>query len=129
MLAIDTNIVVRYLTDDHPDQSARARRIVDGGTVFVATTVLLEVEWVLRGAYGFRAGRLAGALAAFAGLPTVSLEAPATAAAALEALARGLDFADALHLAAARDCEALATFDQAFARAAARLGGLPVRAA
>ena len=48
MLAIDTNVVVRYLTDDHPGQSPRARGLIDGQAVFVAVTVILEVEWVLR---------------------------------------------------------------------------------
>jgi predicted nucleic acid-binding protein len=129
MLAIDTNIVVRYLTGDHLEQSARARRIVDGEPVLVTTTVLLETEWVLRGAYGYRGARLAAALTAFAGLPTVTLEAPSVAASALEALARGLDFADALHLGGARDCDAFATFDKALAKAANGLGGVPVRAA
>ncbi len=84
MLAIDANVVVRYLTGDRPDQSARARAIIDGEPVFVATTVLLEVEWVLRSGYGYRAPLIATTLAAFAGLPTVSLENPAAVAAALK---------------------------------------------
>ena len=67
MLAIDANVVVRYLTGDHPDQSARARAVIDAEPVIVATTVLLEAEWVLSSAYGYRAPRLAAALAAFAG--------------------------------------------------------------
>jgi predicted nucleic acid-binding protein len=127
MLAIDTNVVVRYLTGDDPDQSLTARRVVDSEAVFVTTTVLLETEWVLRGAYGYSGARLAAALTAFAGLPTVSLEAPTVAAAALGALTRGLDFADALHLGGARDCNAFVTFDKAFAKAAGTLGGVPVR--
>jgi predicted nucleic acid-binding protein len=69
------------------------------------------------------------ALTPFAGLPTVTLEAPSVAPAALEALARGIDFADALHLGGARDCDAFVTFDRAFAKAADGLGGAPVRTA
>lgn len=57
MRAIDTNVVVRYLTDDEPSQSARARAAIDVGEVFVSTTVLLESEWVLRSTYGFPASR------------------------------------------------------------------------
>ncbi len=129
MLAIDTNVVVRYLTGDHPEQSLRARQIIDGQAVFVATTVLLEVEWVLRSARGYRPERLAAALAAFGGLPTVTLEDPARIAAALEGMVNGLDFADALHLAAARDCEAFVTFDRAFTKAAAGRGPVEVRTA
>ena len=128
MLAIDANVVVRYLTGDHPDQSARARAIIDGEPVFVATTVLLEVEWVLRSGYGYRAPLIATTLAAFAGLPTVSLENPAAVAAALDSMAAGMDFADALHRAAAGACEAFLTFDRAFIRAANTLDGVPVRA-
>ena len=129
MLAIDANVVVRYLTGDHPEQSARARAIIDGEPVFVATTVLLEVEWILRSGYGYRAPLIATTLAAFAGLPTVSLENPAAVAAALDAMAAGLDFADALHWAAAAGaCEAFLTFDRAFIRAASTLDGVPVRA-
>lgn len=44
MLAIDTNLVIRYLTNDHPKQSPRARALIDGEAVFVAVTVMLEVE-------------------------------------------------------------------------------------
>lgn len=44
MIAIDTNIVVRYLTGDHPDLSSRARALVDAKPVFVPVTVLLEAE-------------------------------------------------------------------------------------
>ena len=39
MKAIDTNVVVRYLTGDDPRQAARARAAVNEGSVFVSTTV------------------------------------------------------------------------------------------
>lgn len=127
MLAIDANVVVRYLTGDHPEQAARARAVIDNGPVFVPITVLLEVEWVLRSAYGYRASQRVQALVAFAGLRTVNLENPPTAARAFEAMEAGMDFADALHLAASDDCEAFLTFDKAFAKAAGAFGGLPIR--
>ena len=123
MLAIDTNVVVRYLTGDHPEQSARARKLIESTDAFVATTVLLETEWVLRSVYGFGAERLAGALAAFCGLPRVRL----LVAKALEWMANGLDFADSLHLARAEGCDAFATFDNRFAKAAKALGEAKVR--
>ena len=66
MRAIDTNIVVRYLTVDHPQQAARARAIIEGGDVFVGTTVLLESEWVLRSVYSFSRSEVAVALRALA---------------------------------------------------------------
>jgi predicted nucleic-acid-binding protein len=96
MLAIDTNLIVRYLTGDHPQQAAQAKTLIDGEDVFVCTTVLLETEWVLRSVYGFARARLAEALRGFAGLPRVTLEDAALAAKALGWMGRGLDFADAL---------------------------------
>ena len=42
--AIDTNIVVRYMTGDEPEQVAKAKTVIDAGHVFVNVTVLLESE-------------------------------------------------------------------------------------
>ena len=128
MLAIDTNLVVRYLTGDHPRQSARARALIDGNDVFVATTVLLETEWVLRSVYEFTTAQASKALRDFAGLPRVTIEDPSAAAQALDWMDAGIDFADALHLAKARACEAFITFDERLARAANRLGAAKARA-
>jgi predicted nucleic-acid-binding protein len=128
MLAIDTNLVVRYLTADHPGQSARAKALIEGAEVFVCTTVVLETEWVLRSAYSFATSQIAPAIRAFAGLPQVSVEDPALIALALDWMERGMDFADALHLAKAAGCEAFISFDRRLAAAAARLGRVPVRA-
>ena len=114
MRAIDTNVVVRYLTGDEPEQAARARTAIDAGEVFVSTTVLLESEWVLRSVYGFAAGEVAAALRAFSGLPGVAVENPALLTEALDLAAQGMDFADALHLGAAARCETLLTFDRRF---------------
>jgi predicted nucleic acid-binding protein len=127
MIAIDSNIVVRYLTGDHAEQAEQARTLIESTDVFVGTTVLLETEWVLRSAYGYAAGPLAKALRRFAGLRHVTLEAPDLAAQALDWMEAGLDFADALHLAKAAGFDAFVTFDQRFARAADRLGAGKVR--
>ena len=54
MLAIDTNLIIRYLVDDDAGQAARARRLIDNNDVFVCTTVLLETEWVLRSRYALQ---------------------------------------------------------------------------
>src|ERR1700710_417626 len=74
MLAVDTNLIVRYLTGDHPKQSAKARAVIDGEDVFVSTTVVLETEWVLRSVYSYDPAQICAALRAFAGLSRVSLE-------------------------------------------------------
>jgi predicted nucleic-acid-binding protein len=128
MLAIDTNIVVRYLTADHPAQSAKARTLITGTDVFVATTVLLETEWVLRSVYGFNPAQVCKALRAFAGLERVELENPALIAAALDQAEQGMDFADALHLGRAEGCDAFVTFDQQLIKSARAMGARHVRA-
>jgi len=53
MLAVDTNVVVRFLTRDDHVQAARARLIFDRETVLLLKSVLLEAEWVLRSVYHF----------------------------------------------------------------------------
>jgi len=127
MLAIDTNAIVRYLTSDHPQQSRKAKALIDSEQVFVCTTVLLETEWVLRSVYGFTPVEVTKALSAFAGLPGVILEDAATAAKALGWTARGMDFADALHLAKAQGSEAFVSFDRQFARVAREFSDVQVR--
>lgn len=128
MLAIDTNVIVRYLVADDPAQAARARRLIDNKEIFVCTTVVLETEWVLRSVYGFSALQCAKALADFAGLPRVKLEDPGAVAKALGWMQQHVDFADGLHLAKAEGCDAFISFDRTFATAANALGGVKVRA-
>lgn len=126
MRAVDTNVVVRYLTGDDPGQAARAKAAVDAGNVFVSTTVLLESAWVLRSVYGLAGEEAAAALRAFSGLPGVSVESPDLIAEALGRAEKGMDVADALHLGAAARCEALLTFDRRFIELA---GDAPMRVA
>jgi predicted nucleic acid-binding protein len=128
MLVIDTNLIIRYLTGDHPEQAARARALIDSDDVFVSRTVLLETEWVLRSVYGYAAAPLTNALRGFAGLQHVNVEDPVLVAQALDWAEGVMDFADALHLAKASGYDAFVTFDQRFARAASRLGAVQVRA-
>jgi predicted nucleic-acid-binding protein len=129
MLAIDTNLIVRYLTGDHPQQSPRARKLIDGQPVFAAVTVILEVEWVLRSTYGYRPADVARALRAFAGLPTVTIEDAPIVAAALDLAEKGMDFADALHLGKSAHCKGMATFDRKLVKAAKAAGFTGVREA
>src|SRR6266481_863102 len=64
MLAVDTNIIVGYLTADHPEQFAKASALIHGEDVYVCTTVLLETEWVLRRGYRFSRDQILGPLTA-----------------------------------------------------------------
>ena len=127
MRAIDTNLVVRFLMNDDPIQAKKARTTVGGGKVFISTTVLLETEWVLRRGYGMKPADLRLALRRLAGLRAVRLEDPELVAQALDRLDEGMDFADALHLGRAANCEAFITFDKALIRIAAGKTDLPVQ--
>jgi predicted nucleic-acid-binding protein len=126
MRAVDTNVIVRYLTSDDPKQASKARLLIGREAVFVPRTVLLEVEWVLRGVYDLPAAQIIPALRALAGLPGVTIEDASLAAKAMDWSEAGMDFADALHLAAAADCGDFVTFDKRFARSVARLSSIPV---
>lgn len=126
MLAVDTNVVVRYLVGDHPAQSERARTLLRDASVWVSSTVLLETAWVLGKAYGYKPHQIAWALRLLGGLPTVTLQNADQMARALGWLER-LDAADAMHLAQAVEVEAFVSFDQKLVRAAAELDSVPVR--
>lgn len=128
MRAIDTNIVVRFLTADDRKQAKAARDTIAAGDIFIPTTVLLESEWVLRSGYGFAPDRIASGLRALAGLPGVSVEEPATLAQALDWMAEGMDFADALHLLKSDHCTAFLTFDRRLAKAVNGRSPVPVEA-
>jgi predicted nucleic-acid-binding protein len=121
VIALDTNVLVRLLVDDHPEQTRRARRLLEAGPVIILPTVLLESEWVLRGAYRLAPGAIASSFRKLLGVPKVAAENAEAIAQAIEWYEQGLDFADALHLAFARGAEALATFDRRLARRAQRL--------
>ena len=60
MLVVDTDVVVRHLTNDDEAQAARARRLIERHDVFLPLTVLLEAEWVLRCVYAFQRRMLSG---------------------------------------------------------------------
>ncbi|MES1199827.1 MAG: type II toxin-antitoxin system VapC family toxin [Pseudomonadota bacterium] len=126
MRAIDTNVLVRFLTGDDPQQAALAKTIVTTGDVFVCSTVLLETEWVLRRARGFSSADIAESFRRLAGFHTVTVDAPERIRRALEWMEQGVDFADALHLAQAGACEAFVTFDQRLVKAAKRIDSVKV---
>ena len=73
MIAIDTNVIVHFLTNDDPVQYKKAFKLVKNNENFIADTVILETEWVLRFAYEFKPEQIATALTKLFGLPNFSL--------------------------------------------------------
>ena len=126
MIAVDTNVLARFLVRDDAKQAARAASLIRGDEIWASKTVLLETEWVLRSLYGFSTETVARALRRLAGLQTVFLEDELAVAKALDWSSEGLDFADALHLASAGNAKRFATFDRKLAKQAKRLTALEI---
>ena len=59
MIAIDTNVLVRYITNDHAEQSILASKLLDGyagqeKSIFINNIVLCELIWVLARGYKYK---------------------------------------------------------------------------
>ena len=64
MTGLDTNVLVRYLTHDDPDQSKKASAIIEeastkGEKLLIHSVVLCELVWVLETAYDYGRGEVA----------------------------------------------------------------------
>jgi predicted nucleic-acid-binding protein len=117
VIAVDTNVIVRLLVNDDAEQARRARELFEHERVWIGATVLLETAWVLDSCYGFSADEVAAALTGLLGLPNVSVEDGEAVARALAAVAKGVEFADALHLVRAPvEVGTFVTFDASLAR-------------
>jgi len=126
MTAVDTNVVVRLLTEDDPKQAAAARSLFAAGPIWIAKTVLLEAGWVLRRLYGFEESAIRDAFSRLLGLENVHAEDESSAAAALALTAHGIEFADAMHLSSRPPGSTFVSFDKSFVRDARRAGASKV---
>ena len=121
MIAVDTNILVRLLTEDDPIQAKRAATLMDSDDIFIPKTVMLETEWVLHHAYGIDKDAITKGFQKMLGLQNVSVEDQQTVFQAISWYGAGLDFADALHLASSMKDDGFVTFDKAFIKKARKL--------
>jgi predicted nucleic-acid-binding protein len=122
-IALDTNLLVRLLTNDDPQQAGRVAELIDASPAcFVPITVVLELEWVLRGAYRLPRQAIISALRGLLQIRQLHLEQEEQVVQAIDWYAQGLDFADALHLLRSEGCSALISFDRAFGGQAGQLG-------
>ncbi len=126
MTAVDTNVLVRFLTGDHPKQAAAARSLFAAGPIWIAKTVLLETHGVLQSLYGFDERSIGTALSSLLGLENVHAEDEGSVAAALALLPNGLDLADAMHLSSRPQGAVFASFDHTFVKRARRAGAINV---
>ena len=130
MAALDTNVLVRYLVQDDAAQGELAARLIGrgvraGNPLFVPVSVLLELEWVLRSAFGFEKSAVLTTLSRLLASFELSFQAEGAVETALAQYERGAaDFADCVHAALASQAGQvpLWTFDKAAAKlAGARL--------
>lgn len=131
-IGLDTNVLARYYVSDEADASTlrqreAARRLIESGQALaVSKTVILELEWVLRGYYHFASEDIGKVLAHLLAQPHVQIEDRSTVERAVRHHAAGLDFADALHHASYAECNSVASFDdRRFARRAKKLNLVP----
>jgi predicted nucleic-acid-binding protein len=121
VIAADTNVLVRYLVEDDPRQTAEAARLIEeaaegGEGIFISHIVLCELVWVLSFAYEVRRQEIISILQQLrrsAGIVIESADAFQRALASFES-GKG-DLADYLiaETAVAHGCSAIATFDRA----------------
>ena len=131
MIAVDTNVVVRLLTNDDPKQAAAAKSLFAAGPIWIAKTVLLETAWVLRSLYGFEESAIRDALYSLLGLKNVFTEDKPSMVAALDLTIHGsiraaIDLAAAMHFSSRPPGTVFASFDPVFIRRAKRAGIIEV---
>ncbi len=132
-VGLDTNVLARYYVEPAADDAAErrqcdaARQLIDSGQrLSLCKTVLLELEWVLRGYYGYAPAEIFKAFAHLLSQSHIDVEDRARVEHAMRNYEAGLDFADALHHSSYADCRQMASFDdRGFARRSKKLGLSP----
>ena len=120
MIGLDTNVVVRYLTQDDPVQSPKATALIERGLTeeepgFVSVVAMAETAWVLERIYGLTAEELAAAIERMLEVNVLIVESEQEVFTAMIAIKEGRgSFADALigALGAKVGCSHTVTFDQ-----------------
>jgi predicted nucleic-acid-binding protein len=129
MIALDTNILARFLLRDHERQYYMAVAILQQDRIYTAPpSVILELVWVLQVNDCTRAEIVKGLRALF-GLPNFKPMALDEIARALSWFDAGMDFGDAVHLALSAKADGFVTFDRAPAKQAVKSGAFPPVAA
>ena len=126
MISVDTNLLVRILTNDDPIQARRALKILKSDEIYIPKTVILETEWVLRYAYEIGRSNIINGFQKLLGLPNVNVEDPDSIYQAISWYENKFDFADALHLASSRRCIGFATFESSFIKQAQRFSSMDI---
>ena len=125
MIALDANILARFLLNDDPAQFKQARDLLARPDIYTAPpTVLLELVWVLE-SYDCTRDEVVQALKMLMGLPNFKPKSFEATCYAVNWYAAGMDFGDAIHLALSAGDDAFATFDKTLRKAAEQNGIAP----
>ena len=124
MIGLDTNILIRYLTQDDPVQSAQAaeileRRLTPRNLGFISIVVMVEMVWVLDRAYRLTSQQIATTVERLLQVEVLTIENEQQVFTAMLALKHGRgSFADALiaELGVRAGCSRTLTFDKKAAR-------------
>lgn len=123
MVGLDTNVLVRYIAQDDPEQSRLASDLIEALTPqapgFVSMVVLVETLWVMEAAYGANREKLAEIVEVLLQTDAILVESAETVWRALRSFRAGkADFADHLihHAGRAAGCDATVTVDRDAAR-------------
>lgn len=112
MIAIDTNILVRLVTNDDPTQAQRITGLLQDQAVFIPKTVLLELEWVLRFSYVLDRQIILSTLKRILSTENFTIENTSAIEQAMQWYEQGLDLADAMHLASSQHVDQFISFDK-----------------
>ena len=120
MIALDTNVLVRFLVEDDTAQLSRAKALItresrSGQRILISQLVLLETEWVLRSRYRFDKEEIMGSLSGMLESIEFEIEDESTVEQALYVWKDSTaDFADCLIGARHKSlgCRATVTFDE-----------------
>lgn len=125
MIAVDTNVIVRFIVDDDPQQGPIAQQCIARG-VFVSHGVLMEAEWVMRTLYRMTRAEISGAFLDLLDLGCVEVDDRDLLRWAAERYRGSGDWTDLLHLIASRAHGGFATFDRALPRQAGKDTPTPI---
>lgn len=129
MTALDTNVLVRYLTQDDEGQFRKVLQLLNRKRMhfFLCDLVLAETDWVLRSLYDWSPAEVAAAFARLTTIHNLSFENENRLRASLKALRDGADLADELIIRSCRDqgSKAFATFDKGIVRRHKPFAGEP----
>lgn len=122
MIALDTNLLLRFVLEDDAQLASAARRLIQQSDCWINLVTAAEVGRVLLSVYGSSRDEVVDAMRRLISQPNIEFESEQRLEEALTGVEAGLDWDDALLWAATPPNLTVMTFDKVFAKRAAILG-------